>query len=111
MRVGACSVNSWQLLGVSAWEGLSIEEELTCRFLSKHPRVIGLTLTSSSTVNMCSTNWFRNNCLPVSYRCSPCWVNKSLLLQGSIILTWLKIFASLSNLLLRALFLLLICKS
>ena len=77
MRLGACSVDNWQVIGVSAWEGLATEETLTCRFLSYHPRVMGLILTSSGIENICSGNWFDNNSFPDSFRCSPC-VNKSL---------------------------------
>jgi hypothetical protein len=110
VHLGACSVGNWQLIGVSVWEDPFIEEALTCGFLSYHPRVMGLTLTSSSIENKCSTNWFDNNSLPDSFRCSPCLVNKRLLLTISIILTWLKIFASLSNLLLKDLIVLLTCE-
>ena len=101
MHLGACSVGNWQLIEVSVWESLVIEEALTCGFLSYHPRVVGLTLTSCSIENICSTVWFDNNSLPDSFRCSPCLVNKSLLLTFSIILIWQKIFASLSKLLLK----------
>jgi len=45
VRLGACSVGNWQVIGVNVWEGLVIEEALTCGFLSYHPRVMGLTLT------------------------------------------------------------------
>jgi hypothetical protein len=79
VHLGACSVGNWQLIGVSVGEGLVIEEALTCGFLSYHPRVMGLTVTSSNIENMCSTDWFDNNSLPDSFRCSPCLVNKSLL--------------------------------
>ena len=103
MSLGACSANRWQLVGVSPWEGPSFEENLTLEFLSYHPRFMGLTLASSGTENMCSTNWFDNSSLSNSFICSPCLINKSLLLAGSFILTWLKIFASMKNLLLRAL--------
>jgi hypothetical protein len=99
MYLGVCSVDNWQFIGVSTWEGLVIEDILTCRFLSYHPRVMGLTLTFSSTESICSTNWFDNNSLPDSFRCNPCLVNIILLLTILIILTWLKILASLSNLL------------
>ena len=78
MRLGACWVGNWQLMGVCVWEVLVIEEALTFGFLSYHPRVAGLTLTSSSIQNICSTKWFDNNSLPDSFRCSPCLVNKSL---------------------------------
>ena len=110
MRLGACSVGNWLLIGVSAWEGLVIEETLTCRFLSYHLRVMSLTLTSSSNENICSANWFDYNSLPDLFRCSPCLVNKSLLLTILIILTWLKILASLSNLLLKDLIVVLTCE-
>ena len=56
MRLDACSIDNWLLIGVCAWEGLVIEETLTCRFLSYHPRVMGLTLTSSSNENICRAN-------------------------------------------------------
>ena len=85
MRLDACSVGNWQLIGVSVRESLVIEEALTCGSLSYHTRFMGLTLTSSNIENMCSTNWFDNNSLPHSFRCSSCLVNKSLLLTFSII--------------------------
>jgi len=66
--LGACSVGNWQVIGVSVWEGLVIEEALTCDFLLYHPRVMGLTLTSCSIENICSTNWFDNNSVPDSFR-------------------------------------------
>jgi hypothetical protein len=58
MRLGAFTVNSWQLVGVGAWVGLPIEETLTCTFFSYRPRIMGLILTSSSIENIRSTNWF-----------------------------------------------------
>jgi hypothetical protein len=88
MHLGACSVVSWLLIEVSAWEGLVIEETLTCSFLSYHLKVMGLTLISSSNENICSANWFDNNSLPDSFRCGPCLVNESLLLTILIILTY-----------------------
>ena len=78
MRLAACSVDSWQFVRVNAWEGLVIEETFICRILSYHPRVTGLIPTYSSNENICSTNWFDNNSLPDSFRCSPCLVNKSI---------------------------------
>jgi hypothetical protein len=90
MCLAAYSVDNWQLKWAGAWEGLVIEETLTCRSLSYHPRVMGFTLTSSSNENKCSANWFDKYSLPASFRCSPCLVNKILLLTISIILTWLK---------------------
>ena len=72
---------------------------------------MGVVLVPSNTENKCSTNRFDNNSFPESFRCSPCQVYKNLLLAGSIILTWLQIFASFCNLLFRALIILLICES
>jgi hypothetical protein len=98
MHLGASSLYDWLSVGVITWEGLVSEETLTCRFLSYHPRVMGLTLTSSSNENICSANWFDRYSLPDAFWCSLCLVNKSLLLTISI-----KILASLGNLLLKVL--------
>ena len=95
MHLGACSVGNWQLIEVSVWESLVIEEALTCGFLSYHPRVVGLTLTSCSIENICSTVWFDNNSLPDSFRCSPCLVNKSLLymcMKSKVLVMTVKVF-------------------
>jgi hypothetical protein len=56
MRLGACLVDKWRLIEVSAWEGLVIKETLTYRFLSYHPRVMGLAITSFSNEYICSAD-------------------------------------------------------
>ena len=110
MCLGACSVGNWLLLGVSVGEGLFIEETLTCILLSYQPRGMRLPLPFSNVESMCSTNWFDSNSLPDSFKCSPFLVNNSLLLTISVMPTCVKLFASLSSLLLKDLIVLLICE-
>jgi hypothetical protein len=55
------------------------------------------------TVKICDTNWFDNISLPNTFKCELCLVCNSLLLTISLIVTWLKIFASLLSLPLKSL--------